>query len=129
MKESWVPPAVSVSGKSYKVADFVLWMLRAPVISLKARDAISDLCGGLVEFLPFHEIKQAPYFAVNVLSRDVLQPIYKTTPDSVVFVDERFGDAVRDNGLTGVALADPANSIGRRIVWGESIHDFPGLVG
>jgi len=129
MSEGWTIPTVSTAGTSYKAADFVLWMLCAPVVSLRVREALANICMGLVEFLPFHTISKSPYFAMNVLSRDTLMPIYKTSPNSVVYVDERFGAIVRNNGLTGLALADPENDIGRRIVRGESLHDFPGLLG
>ncbi|MGZ3173512.1 MAG: hypothetical protein ACXWJC_10835 [Croceibacterium sp.] len=129
MAYSWELPPVTPDGTSYKAADFVLWMIRAPVISERAKDALSNLCAGLVEFLPFHPIKGRPYFAVNMLNRDDRQPIYKTDPESVAFVDERFGAVVRDFKLSGVALADPANDINRRVVRGQSLHDFPGLVG
>jgi hypothetical protein len=125
----WQLPAVATYGRSYKAADFVLWMLRAPVVSQRAKDALSGLCHGLVEFLPFHPIRGAPFFAVNVLNRDERQPIYKASTDGVVLVDDRFGAVVRDSALTGAALADPSNDIGRRIVRGESLHDFPGLIG
>jgi len=129
MKASWELPKVTPLGTSYRSADFVPWMLRAPVVSMRAKDALSELCTGLVEFLPFHPIKGVPYFAVNVLSRDEQMPIHKTDPSSVPLVDDRFGEIVRECRLSGVALADPANDIGRRIVRGESLHDFPGLVG
>jgi hypothetical protein len=129
MAGTWEVPPVSVHGKSYKAADFVGWMLTAPVVSERARDALSDLCGRLVEFLPFHAIRGEPYFALNVLSQDERQPINKAHGKGVVRADERFGEVVRDNALSGVALADPSRDIGRRVVRGESLHDFPGLVG
>ena len=129
MSDTWKLPPASAHGRSYKAADFVVWMLSAPVVSKRAKDVIGDLCGELLEFLPFHSIKGAPYFAINVLNQDTGQPIYKTDPHSVVFVDEQFGTLIRDCKLSGVALADPLKEIGRRIVRGESLHDFPGLVG
>jgi hypothetical protein len=129
MADGWNIPLVTLSGTSYKAADFVHWMLCAPVISERAQEALKELCEGLVEFLPFHAIKGVPYYAVNVLNRDYRQPIFKEDADSVPLVDERIGEVIRDHRLTGVALADPANNIGRRIVRGESLHDFPGLVG
>jgi hypothetical protein len=129
MSDCWHLPPVMRHGTSYRAADFVLWMLRAPVVSERAKDALSQLCADLVEFLPFHPIKGAAYFTVNVLSRDDRHPICKTDPGSVVFVDERFGAIVRDYGLSGVALADPSIEIGPRVIRGESLHDFPGLVG
>jgi hypothetical protein len=129
MIDSWELPPVTPHGSSYKAADVVSWMLRAPVVSERAKEALSGICTDLVEFLPFHSVKKKRYFAVNVLNRDDRQPIYKSDPESVVFVDERFGAVVRDHGLSGVALADPTIDIGRRIVRGQSLHDFPGLVG
>ena len=129
MGDAWELPPVSVHGKIYKAADFVVWMLRAPVVSQKAKDALEALLAGSVEFLPFHSIKGASYFAVNVLSHDDRDPIYKPNAGSVPLVDERVGAVIRDHGLSGVALADPSNNIGRRIVRGESLQDLPGLVG
>jgi hypothetical protein len=129
MGKTWQLPPVTPYGTSYEAADFVHWMHRAPVVSERAKDALSELCENIVEFLPFHPIKGRPFFAMNVLCRDDAQPIYKTNPESVVFVDERFGEVVRNSGLSGVALAEPTNDIGRRVVRGQSLHDFPGLVG
>ena len=68
MTSFWVLPPVTPYGTSYKAADFVVWMLVAPVVSQKAKDALGEICLGLVEFLPFYPIKGKPYFAVNVLN-------------------------------------------------------------
>jgi hypothetical protein len=129
MANGWKLPPVTSTGASYKPADFVLWMLRAPIVSGRAKEALQGLCEDLVEFLPFHPIKSTSLYAVNVLTRDSGQPIFKEGPDSLVFVDERIGEVIRDQRLTGVALADPAIGTARRVVRGKSLHDFPGLAG
>ena len=129
MAMAWAIPPAKPYGKSYKAADFVAWALRAPIVSKRAKYALEGICTDLVEFLPFHEIKGDPYFAINVLNLNPNAPIHKPKPQGVPLVDERFAVIIRDCGLSGVALADPRNSIGRRIVRGESLHDFPGLVG
>jgi hypothetical protein len=129
MAHAWELPSVTLDGTSYKATDFVSWMLRAPVVSEKAKNAMAGICEGLVEFLPFHPVKGRAYWAVNVLNRDPQQPIYKHAAHSVVFVDGRFGATIREQCLDGVALADPSNDITRRVVRGQSLHDFPGLIG
>ena len=129
MAGSWELPPVTPHGVSYKAADFVLWMLRAPVVSERARAALESPLEGLVEFLPFHSVRRAPYYAVNVLARDDRAAIFKDDPKGVVLVDERVGEVIREHSLTGAALADPSNAIGGRIVRGESLHDYPGLLG
>lgn len=86
MLEMWCPPPVHKQGTSYEAADFVSWMLRAPVVSARAKDALGPICGSLVEFLPFHAIKGSAIWAINVLSRDPRAPIFKTQMDSVVSV-------------------------------------------
>ena len=129
MEPCWKIPPAKPNGISYKAADFISWMLRAPIVSARAKLALEEICQGLVEFLPFHSIKGEPYFAINVLSCDYDAPIHKPNPHSVPLVDGRFGAVIRDCALSGVALADPDNCIGRRVVRGESLHDFPGLVG
>lgn len=129
LSSDWEVPPVRILGKSYAAADFVSWMACAPVISENAKCSLEEICSGLVEFLPFHAIKGKPYFAMNVLSQNPKAPIHKPGPNSVPLVDERFGAVVRDRALSGVALADPAICIGRRVVRGESLHDFPGLIG
>ena len=129
MAYDWEIPPAKMIGKSGKTADFVSWMLRAPVISEKARKCLAETCGELVEFLPFHSIKNQKYYVMNVLNRDMSRPVFKTDKSSVVYVDEIFGSIIRDNFLTGVHLADPDSDIGRKIVRGESVNCFPGILG
>lgn len=129
MAHTWEIPPAKPEGKSYKAADFVSWMLCAPVISTRAKHALEGVFAGLVEFLPFHAIRGDPYFAVNVLNTDPQAPIHKPDPQSVPLVDESVGAIIRDCKLSGVALADPQKDIMRRVVRGESLQDFPGLVG
>jgi hypothetical protein len=66
MPIDWVPPPVTISGKSKKLSDFVIWMLTAPVVSEKARIALESAFNDYVQFLPFHHIKDKPYFVMNV---------------------------------------------------------------
>ena len=129
MGSDWKAPPVTITGKSYKSADFVVWMQRAPIVSPRAKDTLGRLCSGLVEFLPFHAIKGIEHFAMNVLSRDRQTPIYKVDPQSVVFVSDEFGKLLRDHELSGAELANPSDNIGQKIVRGETVNVFPGLVG
>ena len=114
MSTDWEVPPVQVIGKSYKSADFVSWMQRAPVVSPRAKAALANVRSGLIEFLPFHPIKGVEHFAINVLSLDDRKPIHKTHPQSVIFVNDDFGRILRDNALSGVELADPTDEISRR---------------
>jgi hypothetical protein len=129
MANSWEIPPAEILGRSYKPADFVLWMNRAPIVSEKAKIALSSPCGELVEFLPFHSLYGKKFFAVNVLNMDRNLLIYKKDPKSAVFACERFGTIVRDNLLSGLEMADPTEDIDRKILNGESVNAFPGLVG
>jgi hypothetical protein len=129
MADYWEIPPAKIIGTSGKMPDFVSWMLRAPVISERARDNLANICDGLVEFLPFHNVKNRKNFAVNVLNLDSGREIFKKFPSSAVFVRKGFGEVVRDNGLTGVELADPNDDIGKKIVRGEHVNCFPGVVG
>jgi hypothetical protein len=69
MLENWVIPEIDLRGKSKKVADFVSWSISgcAYMVSKKARLALEPVLNEYVEFLPFHDIKGKPYYAVNVL--------------------------------------------------------------
>lgn len=129
MEDNWEIPPVKMVGVSGKAPDFVSWMGCAPVISEKATDLLYPICQDLVEFLPFHQIREKKYFAVNVLSRDSRKAVFKKSPLSAVFVRDSFGEILRDNGLTGVALADPSDNIGKKIVRGEHVNCFPGVLG
>jgi len=129
MRTDWHIPPAELIGKSYKAPDFVLWMQRAPVISLRAKEVLDGLCVGLVEFLPFHSIKSKPYFAANVLSLDSQKAIHKTDPQGLVFVNSEFGALLRDHALSGVELADPGDEINRRVARGQTVNVFAGLVG
>jgi hypothetical protein len=63
----WSPPPIAISGKSKKLPDFVSWMMGAPVVSESAKDALLTLVGDTVQFLPFHALKERPYYALNVV--------------------------------------------------------------
>lgn len=67
MKHDWEPPPVTIDGKSHRLRDFVSWMAKAPVVSERAKDAMENLLGPNVEFLPLIELRGKQYFAINVL--------------------------------------------------------------
>ena len=76
----WTPPPVEIAGWSKPVPDFVGWMLCAPVISESARDVLESLIGPHVQLLPFHQLRNKRFYAVNVLTllEDALDPIKST---------------------------------------------------
>lgn len=129
MSADWIVPPAELVGKSYKAPDFVLWIGFAPVVSDLARNVLSPLCEGLVEFLPFHPIKSKPYFVMNVLNLDPRKSVHRAGPLSAVFVDSEFGALVRDHALSGVELGDPDDDIDRRVARGQTVNVFAGLVG
>ena len=129
MASGWQIPPAKLIGTSYKPADFVIWMVMAPVVSERAKDALAGICAGLAEFLPFHPIGRHSYFALNVLSFDEGAPIFKRDPYGPVLVAQAFGDLLRDHALSGVELGDPADDIMRKVALGLPLNVFPGLVG
>ena len=73
MGQDWRPLPLELVNRSKKLRDFVSWTVGAPLVSLRAREAIEALGPGAIEFLPFHPLKGKPYFAMNVLqTADVL---------------------------------------------------------
>lgn len=66
MAANWKPPAVRILGKSKRLRDFVAWMLKAPVISEKAKNALQPLIAPHAEILPLIELRGKMFFAVNV---------------------------------------------------------------
>jgi len=64
----WVAPPIKLSGKSKKLPDFVCWMMSAPVVSERAKSSLEPLIAPCVQFLPFHSIRNKPYYAVNILA-------------------------------------------------------------
>lgn len=68
MPVSWKPPPAEIDGKSKKAADFIDWVRGAPVLSKKAVDVLGPVVGASAQFLPFHDIKGKPYFAMNVVA-------------------------------------------------------------
>ncbi len=67
MSEDWPLPPLKILGKSKKLGDFVGWTFRAPIVSARAKDVLQPLVREDVHFLPFHELRGKPYFAMNVL--------------------------------------------------------------
>lgn len=67
MPEDWELPPLIVSGESKKPGDFVGWMLSAPVLSERAKRVLEPIFGNDVQFLRFHDLKEKPYYALNVL--------------------------------------------------------------
>lgn len=75
MMARWVPPEVSLSGKSKKLADIMGWAIGAVLLSQRAKLLLEPVLANFVEFLPFYDIKNKPYFAMNVIqqmSADIL---------------------------------------------------------
>lgn len=66
MKDHWVSPEIKILGKSKGHRDFVSWMLSAPVISAKCKEALEPLIAPYVEFLPLINLKKTQYYAINV---------------------------------------------------------------
>jgi len=67
MVSEWELPPLEILGKKKKLRDFVSWSAQAPLVSLKAKKLIEELCGDDVELLQFHDLNGKPYFALNVL--------------------------------------------------------------
>ena len=152
MADGWEAPAFDVLNKSKKVADFTSWQIasRALLVSRRAKDVISSVCGDEVEFLPFATIKRTELFAMNVLRLvDVIDwsnstqgaaPITLKSglsdlpvmfkdlqhPD-ITFASDALGAITVEQGLTGLQLADPCKNLGAMIVRGQSINEYPGL--
>ncbi len=67
MVYNWVVPPVRIQGKSKRLRDFVSWMLSAPVISQRAKEALEPIIAPYVEMLPLVQLRGKQYYAVNVL--------------------------------------------------------------
>lgn len=67
MKNGWQPPEIRIMSKTRPLKDFVSLMLKSPVFSEKAKNALESLIGKYVEFLPLIELKNRLYYAVNVI--------------------------------------------------------------
>jgi hypothetical protein len=63
----WTPPPIQINGKSKKLPDFVIWAGRAPIVSERALRALQPLLEGVAQVLPFHSLRDKPYYAINVL--------------------------------------------------------------
>lgn len=66
MPVDWTPPAYKIKGTSYKIKDFISYMLSAPVVSEKARDSLLPVVDGFAEFRPMGVFRKKPYFVMNV---------------------------------------------------------------
>lgn len=53
MRDEWSAPPITIAGKSKKMADFVGWMICAPVMSERARAALEPILGTCVRFSHF----------------------------------------------------------------------------
>lgn len=131
MLENWEIPVARPHGTSYEKCDFVSWMRCAPVISEKAKAIMEEKFQNFIEILPFYQIKKRKYYALNVLSTDKKDPIFKMTcnPFEDIFVSEQFGAVLVDNNLSGVEMVSLDVDLDRKIVLGESANSFPGLLG
>lgn len=135
MASGWKPENFEVAKKSLPVRDCIPWFLGAPVFSEKACEALAELLGDSVEFLPLTRAKSKELFAVNVLRSESCiaraervgknlrfplvidrerwsgAPMFKPTEDNtMVLVSRRFVDAVLSQKLTGFVftrLDDP----------------------
>lgn len=156
MAMEWITPPFGLLNKSKKVADFTSWQIggRTFLVSRRAMEAIGELCGDDVEFLPFATVKRTELFAVNVLRQmaiidwpacsadvgilgggyalrsdiDHVPVLFKDpgTP-STTFASDELGRIAVERSFTGLQLADPRKQLGRMIVRGEPINEFPGL--
>jgi hypothetical protein len=154
MSDSWEIPPAEVRGRGRPLADFLSWMLMAPIVSEQARECIQELVGDDVEFLPFHRLKGRRFFVLNVLRCEayldhakssfeyaherfvfkeplpsVLPLIFKC-PDrwGDIFVTAPFGEMIVENKLTGAALADPQEDTMKLILAGEGLNRYPGVI-
>lgn len=129
-------------------------MERAPVVSLRTRELVHDLAGEDVEFLPFHELNEKPYFVMNVLRiedyldmeesdfkqfrerfvfRDNLPeripPIFKCPGQwNSIFVTSAVGGLMVTHKLRGAALADPAEPLMPLILAKRPTNRYLGLI-
>lgn len=156
MSKGWTAPSFDLLNKSKKVADFTSWQIgsRTFLVSRRAKEAIHEICGDDVEFLPFATIKRIELFAINVLrqmavvewttcvaSAKLMGGPYKLKADvgplpplfkdplavSPTFASDELGALAVQLGLTGLQLADPRKNILGMIVYGQSINEYPGL--
>jgi len=67
MAAAWTPPTISARGGRRRTPDFVSWMLSAPVISGRAKEALAALLAPHAEILPLPAIHGHELHAVNVL--------------------------------------------------------------
>jgi hypothetical protein len=144
--DSWQRPPYYQDNKRLPLADIMSWMLHVPILSEKAARMFSHSHAS-VELLPFDEIDNEPYFALNCLtcidiidfdrSCDILEfgPIYfrsiprnvpsifqckdsDGTPAGQIFVSFEFAQMIRKSGLTGAEYIDPATEIVKEIARG-----------
>lgn len=62
----WSAPATRIVGKKRPLPDFLSWKLSAPVLSMRAVEALRPIVGTAAEFLPLIEIRNVPFFVMNV---------------------------------------------------------------
>jgi len=69
MKGAWQPPEIDARGGGCKaIPDFLSWMLSAPVVSSKARQALEPLIAPHAEFLPLPQVRGSDLWAANVIT-------------------------------------------------------------
>lgn len=61
----WAPPPYKTKGTSYKIKDFISWMLSAPVVSEKARDTLLPVVEGFAEFKAMGVFLKKPYYVMG----------------------------------------------------------------
>jgi hypothetical protein len=154
LQGSWEIPPAKVLGRSKPAKDFISWMEKAPVVSLRTRELVHNLVGEDVEFLPFHELDEKPYFVMNVLEcQDYLDmeesdfkqfrerfvfrhnlperipPIFKCPGQwASIFVTSAIGELMVAHKLRGAGLADPAEPLMPLILAKRPTNRYPGLI-
>jgi hypothetical protein len=67
LPRNWTAPPVEIYDKSKPMGDFVGWMLKAPVISEKAKKILEPFISKYVQFLYMMEMKDTKLYAMNVI--------------------------------------------------------------
>lgn len=127
--DNWTPPPIREKRGGKRPADFISWMLRAPIVRSRVRSALSSEFPDDLEFLPFYTTRLGEdLFVMNVLNTDRSKSIFKADPYSMIYVRSRFGELAVSHRFTGLALADPSADNVSKILRGQDINMFPGIV-
>lgn len=66
MAKDWEPPPFKIDDPNLSLKDFVAGTLMAPLVSEKSKRALFHLLRNHAEFLPCMDIKNIPYYVLNV---------------------------------------------------------------